>query len=118
MPSHSLPAPVLKGCWACTQARSTQAGLRFLPVVLGVLRKDAVIRDVGGLPVGGGMAPEGLDRPRWQGHGQWAFLRVRTLAARVAGAVGREQSRGGVEVSPMWCPRRRQGGKENLGFNI
>ena len=97
MPSHSLPAPVLKGCWACTQARSTQVGLWFLPVVLGVLRKEAVIQDVGGLPVGGGMAPEGLDRPRWQGQGQWAFLRVRTLAARVAGAES-----GGNRAGAAW----------------
>lgn len=51
------------------------------------------------------MAPEWLDRPRWQGHGLQAFLRVRTLAARVEGTEweGPEQ---GQWRTPMCQPYR------------
>lgn len=43
------------------------------------------------------MAPEWLDRPRWQGHGLQAFLRVRTLAARVEGTEW-----GGARAGAVW----------------
>lgn len=73
------------------------------------------------------MAPEGLDRPRRQGHGQGVFLRVRTLAAGVGVAVGGwlgvgegvergEHRPGAAWSSHMWCLQGQVGRRRKPGI--